>query len=188
MIGLYGIAFWLPTIIKGFGIKSYLGVGLITAIPYGVATVGMILLSRSSDRTGERRMHYVFNVAAGGTRPDTERCVFLQSYIVCDLPVDRHTRRPGIDAPVLAYSFRLFDGTAAAAGIGIVNSIGNLGGYVGPNVPVWAKFFSSDPSASLYIIAFVLFLGGFLVFAFIPKSVNVKLFASSNVSVDIQRE
>ena len=58
MIGLYGIAFWLPTIIKAFGVKSYLGVGLITAIPYGVATIGMILLSLSSDRTGERRIHY----------------------------------------------------------------------------------------------------------------------------------
>ena len=43
-------------------------------------------------------------------------------------------------------------GTAAAAGIGIVNSVGNLGGYIGPNVPVWAKLISSDRSAALYII------------------------------------
>jgi MFS family permease len=43
MIGLYGIAFWLPTIVKAFGLKGYLRVGLITAIPYGAAVVGMIL-------------------------------------------------------------------------------------------------------------------------------------------------
>ena len=65
-------------------------------------------------------------------------------------------------------------GTAAAAGIGIVNSIGNLGGYVGPNVPIWFKPFSSDPSAALYVIALLLFIGGVLLLGFIPRSVNVK--------------
>jgi len=65
MVGLYGIAFWLPTIVKAFGIKGYFGVGLITAIPYGVAVVGMMILSYHSDKTGERRLHYVLNVTAG---------------------------------------------------------------------------------------------------------------------------
>src|SRR5208337_1071740 len=65
MIGLYGIAFWLPTIVKAFGIKGYFGVGVITAIPYGVAVIGMIILSNHSDKTGERRLHYVLNVTAG---------------------------------------------------------------------------------------------------------------------------
>src|SRR5580704_5508730 len=65
MIGLYGITFWLPTIVKAFGLKGYLQVGLVTAIPYGVAVVGMILLSSHSDKTGERRLHYVANVTAG---------------------------------------------------------------------------------------------------------------------------
>src|ERR1700731_4445172 len=54
MIGLYGIAFWLPTIVKAFGIKGYLQVGLITAIPYGVAVIGMIFLSWHSDTRAER--------------------------------------------------------------------------------------------------------------------------------------
>lgn len=65
MIGLYGIAFWLPTIVKTFGVKGYLSVGLITAIPHGMAVIGMILLSNHSDKTGERRLHYVANVMAG---------------------------------------------------------------------------------------------------------------------------
>ena len=65
MIGLYGISFWLPSIVKAFGVKSFFGVGLITAIPYFVAVVGMMILSYSSDRTGERRMHYICNVTAG---------------------------------------------------------------------------------------------------------------------------
>ena len=170
MIGLYGITFWLPTIVKAFGIKGYLGVGLVTAIPYVVAVAGMIPLSRHSDRTGERRMHYVLNVTAGGIG------LILSGVFAAH--------------PILAISFlslgtlgvigsmplfwpvpsTFLAGTAAAAGIGIVNSVGNLGGYVGPNIPVWVKSVSTDPSAALYVIAVVLFLGAFLAFLFIPPS------------------
>lgn len=174
MIGLYGIAFWLPTIVKAFGIKGYLGVGLITAIPYGVAVVGMILLSRSSDRTGERRWHYICNVTSG--------CIgLILSGLFAANPVLAVIFLSIATLGVIG-SMPLFwpipsaflAGTAAAAGIGIVNSVGNLGGYIGPNVPVWAKLFSSDPSAALYMIAGMLFIGALLTLFFIPKSVNVK--------------
>jgi len=175
MIGLYGIAFWLPTIIKAFGVKSYLGVGLITAIPYGVATIGMILLSRSSDRTGERRMHYVANVTAGGLGLIFSG-IFSSSPVLSVIFLSIGTLGVLGSMPLFwPIPSAFLTGTAAAAGIGIVNSIGNLGGYVGPNVPIWVKSFSTDPSAALYVIAGVLFLGGFLVFAFIPKSVNIKV-------------
>jgi MFS family permease len=176
MIGLYGIAFWLPTIIKAFGLKTYLGVGLITAIPYGFATVGMILLSRSSDRTGERRLHYFFNVAAGGIGLILSG-VFSYSPVLSVIFLSFGTLGVLGSMPLFwPIPSAFLTGTAAAAGIGIVNSIGNLGGYVGPNVPVWVKHISKDPSAALYTIAFILILGGFLVLAFIPKSVNVKAF------------
>jgi nitrate/nitrite transporter NarK len=66
-------------------------------------------------------------------------------------------------------------GTAAAAGIGWVNSVGNLGGYIGPNVPVWAKAISADKSAALYIIAGVLVLGALVTFFFIPKNLRVRI-------------
>jgi len=179
MIGLYGIAFWLPTIVKAFGIKGYLGVGLISAIPYGAAVIGMILLSRHSDRTGERRLHYVCNVTAGGIG------LILSGVFAAE--------------PVLAIIFLCFGtlgvigsmpifwpipsaflaGTAAAAGIGIVNSVGNLGGYFGPNIPIWVKYFSKDPSAALYAIGGILFLGALVTFFFIPRSLNYKPLASA---------
>jgi len=66
-------------------------------------------------------------------------------------------------------------GTAAAAGIGIVNSVGNLGGYIGPNVPIWAKLISTDRSAALYIIAAVLVIGALVTFFFIPKNLRVRV-------------
>ncbi len=175
MIGLYGIAFWLPTIVKAFGVKSYLGVGLITAIPYSVATIGMILLSRSSDRTGERRIHYFANVTAGALGLILSG-IFASNPVLSVIFLSIGTLGVLGSMPLFwpIPSAFLF-GTAAAAGIGLVNSIGNLGGYIGPNVPIWVKRFSTDPSASLYVIAGVLFLGGLLVLSFIPKSVNVRV-------------
>jgi MFS family permease len=168
MIGLYGISFWLPTIIKAMGVKGYLHIGLVTAIPYAVAIVGMIFLSRSSDRTGERRLHYVCNVTAGALG------------LALSAGFSNH--------PVLAIAFlaigtmgvigtmpvfwpvpsSFLAGTAAAAGIGIVNSVGNLGGYVGPNIPVWMKAYSADPSVSLYVVAGALLVSGVVAFVAIP--------------------
>jgi MFS family permease len=175
MIGLYGIAFWLPTIVKAFGIKGYLKVGLISAIPYGVAVIGMILLSLHSDKTGERRLHYVFNVTAGAiglilsgifASQPTLAIIFLSIGtlgVIGSMPLFWP-----LPSAFLA-------GTAAAAGIGIVNSVGNLGGYVGPNIPIWAKHVSSDPSAALYIIAAILLIGAFLAYFFVPKTLRVSI-------------
>ncbi len=175
MIGLYGIAFWLPTIIKALGLKGYLGVGLITAIPYGVAVIGMILLSRSSDRTGERRLHYVFNVTAGCVGLILSG-VFAANPILAVIFLSIATLGVIGSMPLFwPIPSAFLAGTAAAAGIGIVNSIGNLGGYVGPNVPIWAKCFSNDPSAALYLIAGILFIGALLTLFFIPKSLRVEL-------------
>jgi len=53
--------------------------------------------------------------------------------------------------------------------------VGNLGGYIGPNVPVWAKAISADKSAALYIIAGVLVLGALVTFFFIPKNLRVRI-------------
>src|SRR5713226_7486475 len=167
MIGLYGIAFWLPTIVKGFGTKGYLGVGLITAIPYAVAVIGMLVLSHHSDKSGERRLHYVINVSAGAIG-------LILSGVFASTPglaiVFLSIGTLGVIGSMPLFwplPSAFLAGTAAAAGIGIVNSVGNLGGYVGPNIPIWAKLVSSDPSAALYMIAGILMVGAFLTYFFI---------------------
>lgn len=182
MIGLYGIAFWLPTLVKALGIKGYLGVGLITAIPYGVAVVGMIFLSNHSDKTGERRLHYVFNVTAGAAGLVLSG-IFASNPILSILFLSISTLGVIGSMPLFwPIPSAFLAGTAAAAGIGIVNSVGNLGGYFGPNIPIWAKRFSSDPSAALYIIAAILMVGAVLIFFLIPKTLRVKVGASERVS------
>jgi MFS family permease len=174
MIGLYGITFWLPTIVKAFGMKGYLNVGLITAVPYAVAVVGMILLSRHSDRSGERRMHYVLNVTAGAIGLVLSG-IFAKSPVLSIVFMSIGTLGVIGSMPIFwPIPSAFLAGTAAAAGIGIVNSIGNLGGYVGPNVPIWVKGIWANPSAALYIIAAVLLIGALVTFFFIPKSLVFK--------------
>lgn len=173
MIGLYGIAFWLPTIVKAFGIKGYLGVGLVTAIPYGVAVIGMILLSMHSDKTGERRLHYVFNVTAGAIGLILSG-IFASNPTLAIIFLSIGTLGVIGSMPLFwPLPSAFLAGTAAAAGIGIVNSVGNLGGYFGPNIPIWAKLLSSNRSAALYIIAGILMIGAFLTYFFVPKNLRV---------------
>jgi MFS family permease len=175
MIGLYGISFWLPTIVKAFGVKGYLQVGLITAIPYFVAVVGMLLISRSSDRTGERRLHYVINVSAGAIGLIFSG-VFASNPYLSIVFLSVGTLGVIGSMPVFwPIPSAFLAGTASAAGIGLVNSIGNLGGYVGPNVPIWAKAFSTNPSAALYIIAADLLVGAVLTFFLIPANLTVRV-------------
>lgn len=178
MIGLYGIAFWLPTIVNAFGIKGYFGVGVITAIPYGVSVIGMILLSNHSDKTGERRLHYVFNVTAGAIGLVLSG-VFASNPVLAIIFLSISTLGVIGSMPLFwPLPSAFLAGTAAAAGIGIVNSVGNLGGYFGPNVPIWAKLVSSDRSAALYIIAGILMIGALLTYFFIPKTLRVRVGAA----------
>jgi MFS family permease len=175
MIGLYGIAFWLPTIVKAFGLKGYLRVGLITAIPYGVAVIGMILLSNHSDKTGERRLHYVANVVVGAIGLVLSG-VYASNPVLAIIFLSLGTLGVIGSMPLFwPLPSAFLAGTAAAAGIGIVNSVGNLGGYIGPNIPIWAKHFSSDRSAALYIIAGILMVGALLTFFFIPRTLRVRV-------------
>jgi MFS family permease len=175
MIGLYGIAFWLPTIVKAFGIKGYLGVGLITAIPYSVAVIGMVILSHHSDTTGERRLHYVLTVTSGAMGLILSG-IFAANPVLSIIFLSIGTLGVIGSMPLFwPLPSAFLTGTAAAAGIGIVNSVGNLGGYVGPNVPIWVKLISQDRSAALYVIAAVLILGALITFFFVPKNLRVRV-------------
>jgi MFS family permease len=183
MIGLYGIAFWLPTIVKAFGIKGYLGVGLITAIPYSVAVIGMVILSHHSDTTGERRLHYVLTVTSGAMGLILSG-IFAANPVLSIIFLSIGTLGVIGSMPLFwPLPSTFLTGTAAAAGIGIVNSVGNLGGYVGPNVPIWVKLISRDRSAALYVIAAVLILGALITFFFVPKNLRVRVGAPKDTVV-----
>jgi D-galactonate transporter len=130
----YGFTFWLPSIIKQQSGYSTLHVSLISAIPYCVGLVAIIIVGWSSDRMRERRWHTTLSMLAASI--GLFMAIMLRQYFAlsvmmfCLAASGIYAYLPGFWS--LPTSF--LSGTAAAASIGLINSIGNLGGYAGPYV------------------------------------------------------
>jgi D-galactonate transporter len=128
----YGLSFFLPQIVRDFGI-SFTVTGFVTAIPYAVGTVGMVWWGRKSDRTGERKEHIALAalVAAAGIAASTLLADPTAKMIALSIAGF------GIFAVLPVFwtmPTAFLSGAAAAGGIAIINSIGNLAGFVGPYV------------------------------------------------------
>src|SRR5438132_967820 len=131
---VYGFTFWLPTIVKKLSGASNLKVTFISALPYCVALVAIFLIGWSSDRTRERRWHTAICMMVSGSglllSLAARDHITLGVAAFCLAAAGMYGYLPGFWA--LATSF--LTGTAAAASIGLINSIGNLGGFAGPYV------------------------------------------------------
>ncbi len=132
--GNYGIGFWLPQVIKDGITSNPLVIGWITVIPWLAAAIAMILVGRHSDATGERRWHFALS------------CLLVSAgFAVSAIPgITGPLRLAGLTLSTMGImsAFAVFwalptailSGTAAAAGIAWINSVGNLGGYASPYV------------------------------------------------------
>lgn len=132
-VGGYGYELWLPTIIKSFSTTSTFVLGLINAIPYFGAGVVMILVARYSDRTGERR-GVVALAALTAAMGFALSAWFKNPYLAMAALTLAFIGIKSTIAPFWAMTTAFLGGTAAAAGIAFINSVGNLGGYAGPHL------------------------------------------------------
>jgi ACS family tartrate transporter-like MFS transporter len=158
--GLYTLGIWAPQIIKEFGLSS-LQVGFLNALPGIVAVVAMVLWARHSDRTGERTWHVVgactlasLGLVLAGFA-GTVLAVLLTLTLV----------NVGISAakpPLWSMPTMFLSGSAAAAGIATINSIGNLGGFVGPAMIGWIKDLTGSFQGGLFFVAGLLVLSAVL--------------------------
>jgi MFS family permease len=174
-MSVYGVTFYLPTqIAELVGAKVGLGVGLMTAVPWGFAILATFLLSRLADKTGKRRLVATASLAAAS--------VGIFASALTDNPV------LGLAALSLgAAGFisvqpvfwtlptGMLVGAAAAGGIALINSIGSLGGFVAPIAKTWAEA-AFGPNAGLFLLAITAFLGAVLLF----NSHRVSKIADSN--------
>jgi ACS family tartrate transporter-like MFS transporter len=158
----YGIVFFMPQIIKGLGLSNVM-TGLVTAIPYTVGTIGLLVWGWSSDRRNERRWHLIIStcLAALGL---LLAGWFTQSYIavaaMCLATVGIYGSRPSFwPMPSL-----FLTGGAAAVGMALINSIGNLGGYVGPFIVGWIKDSTKSFEMALYFLAACAFASAAITF------------------------
>jgi ACS family tartrate transporter-like MFS transporter len=129
----YGVSLWLPTLIRSLSGVSNFTVGVLSAIPYVAAAVAMVKVGLHSDRSGERRWHtavpaFTGALALTGAAYSTTVGPAILAISVAVLGVF------SMMGPFWAMPTGLLSGTAAAAGIAFINSVGNLGGFVGPYV------------------------------------------------------
>lgn len=172
VIGLYGVSFWLPTIVKSTGVTDSLQIGLITAIPYGFAVVAMVLVSWRSDKHRERRWHiaipalvaaaglYLSTVWAHQTAPAIIALTFATMGIMIVLPL------------FWSLPTAILGGTAAAAGIAMINSLGNLAGFFGPTLVGFLKTTTQSTNSGIYVLAAFMVLGALVTLAMPSKLVD----------------
>ena len=159
----YGVFLWLPRILRE--VSGFRGAALsgITMIPFTVALVGMVLIGRHSDRTGDRKWHVVacaITAAVGLLLASTfQSSTWL---IVLSFTLSQLGQRSFMSV-FWAIPPIFLGGTAAAAGIAMINSIGNLGGAVGPTLVGWLRGSSGDYKSGLLALAGVLVLQAILV-------------------------
>ena len=147
----YGIGFWLPTIIKGFGLSTAT-TGWVAAIPYVIGTLGMIYYGRRSDAKKERTWHaaVALLIAAGGISIST--LLDDPTYKMIALTVGAFGTFAVL--PVFwTLPTAFLSGSAAAAGIALINALGNLSGFAGPYAMGWIKDQTGSFSAGLLLIA-----------------------------------
>src|SRR3954471_172786 len=130
VVNVYGISFWVGEIVGKVGGLNDVSKGFVTAIPYTVAIVGLIPISRHSDRTGSRKPHVAVSLALGAIAFALSTVVSPVAAIAA-LAVGLFFLL-GAHPVFWAMPAALLSGPAAAAGIALINSIGNLGGFVGP--------------------------------------------------------
>ncbi|MFJ4293752.1 MFS transporter [Cupriavidus sp. NPDC089707] len=156
-LSIYGLSLWLPTIIKQFGVTDAM-TGLLSAVPYLFAVVGLYLVPRHSDRKGERYGHIV--VVSGLAAITMALSAWVQSPVlqflfICLTAFSIYS----IQAVVWALPGEFLTGASAAVGIATINSLANLGGYFGPYGIGVIKDATGSLAAGLY------FLSAMLVFA-----------------------
>jgi ACS family tartrate transporter-like MFS transporter len=157
----YGFEMWLPQIIKGFSGLSDLQIGFLNAIPYLAATVSMVLAGRHSDRTGERRWHVAagaFAAAVGFSASAMANNLMLALAAL----VLAFSGLKAMMGPFWAFSTAALSGTAAAGGIAWINSVGNLGGFVGPTIVGQVRTATGSYSGALFTLSGALVLLGLL--------------------------
>jgi D-galactonate transporter len=172
VMGQYALTFWLPTLIKTTGVKGNLNIGLLSAVPFVCAIVAMNLFGRSADKRRERRWHLIvpalmgavgFIVAASYTRNTAVSLAFLSLAAAGVLTC----------APLFwSLPTAFLSGTAAAAGIAAINSVGNLAGFVSPYLIGYLKDATGSTQVGMYVLAGALVVGAIAVWLTPKQLVN----------------
>jgi D-galactonate transporter len=166
---VYTITFWLPTMIKGLGVTDVAQIGWYSAIPFGFGAIGILLMSRSSDRMKERRWHVASTLIVGPLALYGAQFMggaFIPTMAMLSL------------ASFFIFSCALFwsipptylSREASATGIAVISSIGILGGFLSPTFIGWVKTATGSMNNGLLAITALIVIGGLTLLFAVPKS------------------
>ena len=163
VMGLYGVSFWLPQLIKNSGVTDVFDIGFLSAIPYCVAAVVMVLAARHSDRSGERRWHTAIAALAGALGL-VAATVYSDNTVIALAALSVATAGILSTFPIFwSLPTAMLGGATAAAGIAMINSIGNLAGFVSPYLVGAIRDATQSTASGIYLLAASLVLGAVLV-------------------------
>src|SRR5262245_13156504 len=167
--GIPTVDFWGPTIIQGLGVKDDLTIGLLFAVPNIIAVISLIVVSRHSDRTLERRYHSALpclvcavGLAAIGVFANHPPIAFAALVLARLGPVTA-------GASFWQFPSMLLAGTAAAGGIALINSIGSFSGLVAPFAIGRLRDLTGTTSAGLYVVSGLELIAAVLILLYMPR-------------------
>jgi len=162
--GLYGVSFWIPQIIQGFGGLGDFAVGVVSMVPYLAAAIGMVIVGAHSDRRQERRWHLAGPAFVGAAGLVVSGSVMSPVVSLAALSLGALGMWSAL-GPFWARSATFASGSAAAGAIALVNSVGNLGGFLGPSLVGLVKEHTGSFAGGLAVLAGWLVLAGVIALA-----------------------
>ncbi|WP_017906896.1 MFS transporter [Pseudomonas asplenii] len=160
--GVYAINFWLPSIIRNLGFSDNLVIGWLSAIPYLLAALFMLFVGRSADLRKERRWHLVVPMLMGAVGL-LIAVNFASSPAVAILGLGIATMGALTGLPMFwPVPTALLSAGAAAGGLALINSMGQMAGFLSPYLVGWIKDASGSTDAALYVLAAVIVGGALL--------------------------
>ncbi|MGC4996838.1 MULTISPECIES: MFS transporter [unclassified Streptomyces] len=159
VMGQYALTFWMPTFVESTGIKGNLAIGVLSSVPFLAALVAMNLFGRSADRRRERRWHLVIPSLMGAVG-FTLAASWSGSTVLSLIALSFAAAGVLTCAPLFwSLPTAFLGGTAAAAGLALINSVGNLAGFVSPYMIGALKDSTGSASIPMYVLAFSLLVG-----------------------------
>jgi D-galactonate transporter len=162
VMGQYGITLWLPTLVKGAGISGNFKIGMVTAIPYVAAAIAMIFFGFRSDATRKRRRYLIIPLLLGAV--GFMGSVYFENNTVLAITALTVAAIGAVSAAPLFWPLptAFLAGASAAGGIGLITSLGNLGGFFSPYMIGWLKDFTHSSHAGMYALTGWLLLGALI--------------------------
>jgi ACS family tartrate transporter-like MFS transporter len=152
---IYGISFWLPKLIRSQSGFSNLQIGFVSALPYVATAVAMVLVGHSSDRTGERRLHVTLCAVVGTV--SLIIAAYTGSFVIMMFAITvALMAADSMYGPFWALPTTMLPSAISATSIAFINSLGNLGGFVGPYAIGLLKTSSGGYRQGLLAVAAIL--------------------------------